>query len=257
MGMASLLRGTDEARADALFDVLDLGDCSKVTASDLARFIPQVASDLSAFVGSNGFAATMTKFLFEQIQQTIGASEVPPGQKVEIRRTQFIRLCLTSPLWYDCFMSAILPKSHKSSLGSFRCVQPPCSGFNMDMLVALWTRCQGDEGRRGLNLPRFRVFMMEDFECTPDMLPIATRVFKLFDDDGSGELDWRELVAGLANVCIRPCAIRLAGSAMTRVLCVCVCPSHRCWEGSWKTQHGFTSGCTTSMATALLAVKRS
>ena len=87
----------------------------------------------------------------------------------------------------------------------------------MDMLVALWNRCQTThDGRTGLSLPRFRVFMMEDFACTPDMLPLATRVFNLFDDDASGELDWRELVAGLSKV-------RRAWGCCALVACAAAC----------------------------------
>lgn len=233
VGMAGLLRGSPEERAESLFEVFDLSARGRLVAADIKPFFPATRGDeMSEFIGEGTFAATVISFLFEQIQTTIGA--VQRGPKVQVRRyacagaglrgrvqdpcltctpflapvraratrDQFVALCSQAPLWYDCFLSAVLCEVDKSPFPAFRNVQPSCSRFNMDMLVALWNRCQTThDGRTGLSLPRFRVFMMEDFACTPDMLPLATRVFNLFDDDASGELDWRELVAGLSKVC--------------------------------------------------------
>jgi Ca2+-binding EF-hand superfamily protein len=50
---------------------------------------------------------------------------------------------------------------------------------------------------RCLSLSQFRRLLLEAFECPADALPLATRVFELFDRDKSGTVDVRELYSGM------------------------------------------------------------
>jgi len=50
---------------------------------------------------------------------------------------------------------------------------------------------------RSMSLSQFKRLMLEVFECPADALPLATRVFALFDEDASGSVDVRELYSGM------------------------------------------------------------
>ena len=195
VALSKLLRGGAKARANALFDVLDANGDHTLTVAEAELFFPPRTRGM---FGEPVFARTVLTLLARAgtpaMAGKLDAAADDDPYVLQATRKQFVAACLAAPVWYDVFASALLP-GNGSLEGAFGNEQPCCSAFDMELMQRLF-----EHSEHGFTLPKFRVLMLKAFHCPQHMLPFATRAFQVFDCDGSGHLDWFEVVLGFAKV---------------------------------------------------------
>lgn len=175
-----------------MFEVYDVDGDGTISVSELVKFIQGAAGELME----------TTQFSEDILE------EMDHDHSGSISKEEFFDSLKRHPVLMESFAGAVLP-GVDSLRGPLQQIQAKSKRFTLKTLKGIWDRqkssnakaiARGGKEKHGMNLVEFRKFMQEEFNVQPDSLPVCNRCFRLFDKDKSGEVDYKELFNGLAQL---------------------------------------------------------
>ncbi|KAA0169210.1 hypothetical protein FNF27_07029 [Cafeteria roenbergensis] len=163
-------------------------------ASELARMLD---SDGDNVITREEFVSTLEKepVLMECLGDSLTAQHYAAGPRFDIRMLQRIAM------QYSHVPHAAMKRARERRRGSVD-LSRALSVAGTDASPRTGAAAGDEEGAvtlldRCMSQSQFQRLMSEVFDCPSDALPLAARVFRLFDADGGGSVDLRELYAGM------------------------------------------------------------